>query len=68
MLQTIEERFLEECKEKPSIKIILRNGFQMRGRIIDFDEEVIILESYFEAEETRRELIYKDYISTVTIN
>lgn len=57
----LEEQFLRDKKEsgKP-VRIYLQNGVPLDGRIIDFDNSVIILET------GRRLLVYKNAITTIS--
>lgn len=47
-------------KNKIVVQVYLENGFQMRGKIIGFDNFIIILES-----ENKQNMIYKHAISTI---
>ncbi|MBP0979466.1 MAG: RNA chaperone Hfq [Oscillospiraceae bacterium] len=47
-------------KNKIVVQVYLENGFQMRGKIIGFDNFIIILES-----ENKQNMIYKHAVSTI---
>lgn len=47
-------------KNKLIVQIYLENGFQLRGKVIGFDNFIIILES-----ENKQNMIYKHAISTI---
>ena len=47
-------------KNKIVVQVYLENGFQMRGKIIGFDNFIIILES-----ENKHNMIYKHAVSTI---
>ena len=58
-----QSNYLSEIKEQQSLVIIyLMNGFQMKGKIIDFDEETILFENC----DGRKQLVYKHALSTVS--
>ena len=43
-MSRIKNEFLTANKDK-TIRLIFGNGFQMRGRLIDFDEEHMIIDT-----------------------
>ncbi|WP_323702500.1 RNA chaperone Hfq [Mammaliicoccus sp. Dog046] len=58
--ENIQEVLLEKFKsEGTELTIFLLNGFQMKGKIVNFDDKVVLL--YIEGKEN---LIYKHAIST----
>lgn len=41
----VRERFLQKCVvEKTPVIAIMRNGFQMRGTVVEFDDGVVIVD------------------------
>ncbi len=62
---SVEDEFLSEaCKRNKLLTIFLMNGFQMKARIIKYDEESIKVEN----EKAKKQLIYKHAISTLEVN
>ena len=59
--EDLQELFLTRaCRAGEQVTMFLMNGFQMRGKIAAFDEEVVVLDT-----EGRQQVIYKHAISTV---
>lgn len=57
----LESTFLTQVKqERIPLTLFLMNGFQMRGTIIDFDNDAVVMDS-----EGRQQMVYKHAISTV---
>ncbi len=64
MLKSInlQEHYLNQIrKENVDVVIYLLNGFQVRGRVIGFDNFTIIIEN-----DGKQQLIYKHAVSTIT--
>ncbi|MCU5746784.1 RNA chaperone Hfq [Staphylococcus sp. SQ8-PEA] len=60
----IQDQFLGQFKaEKTEVIIFFTNGFQMKGVIEDYDEQIVILYS-----KGKQHLIYKHAISTFTLD
>lgn len=60
--KNIQDKILQEFKEgQEELTVFLLNGFQMKGTIVDFDDNVVNLSS-----QGRNHLIYKHAISTFT--
>lgn len=58
--ENIQEVLLEKFKsEGTELTIFLLNGFQMKGKIVNFDDKVVLLDI-----EGKENLIYKHAIST----
>lgn len=61
MSTEVQDEYLEDTKTNEiNIVLYLMNGFQMRGKIVGFDDCSVVLES-----DGRRQLVYKHAISTV---
>lgn len=59
--EDLQELFLSRaCRTREQVTMFLMNGFQMRGRIAAFGEDVVILDT-----EGKQQVIYKHAISTV---
>jgi len=57
----IQDTILEHLKTRNElVKIFLMKGFQIQGKILDFDTFVIFLES-----DGKKQLIYKHAVSTI---
>ena len=57
----LQNNFLNYIKKnKLVVQIYLENGFQLKGKVVGFDNFIIILES-----ENRQNMIYKHAISTI---
>ena len=62
--ENIQDQALENFKsEKTEVTVFFLNGFQMKGTIEDFDDQVIRLVS-----QGKQHLIYKHAISTFTVD
>ena len=62
--ENIQDQALENFKsEKTEVTVFFLNGFQMKGTIEDFDDQVIRLVS-----QGKQHLIYKHAISTFMID
>lgn len=58
---SVQDTFLNKMKEQQApLVIYIKNGFQVRGRIIDLDDVAILVQG-----EGKEQLIYKHAISTV---
>lgn len=61
-----ESSYLGEIrKTKKEVTIFLRNGFQMKGTIIDSDNDTILFEPRYGG---HYQMIYKHAISTIQVN
>lgn len=58
----VEKNFLEECKDK-KVNVIMRNGYQQKGVLKDFDDDTLQLSIIGESQA----LVYRDNISTIII-
>ena len=59
--ENVQYAYLSDAKEKQvSVTIYMMNGFQVKGRIIDFDRFTILVESY-----GKKKLLYKSAVSTI---
>ena len=56
----VEKKFLEECRDK-KVNVIMKNGFQQRGVLKDFDNDTLLLFTV-SGEEA---LVYRNNISTI---
>ncbi|PTI37006.1 RNA chaperone Hfq [Mammaliicoccus vitulinus] len=58
--ENIQEVLLEKFKsEGTELTVLLLNGFQMKGKIVNFDDNVVLLDI-----QGKENLIYKHAIST----
>lgn len=58
--ENIQEVLLKKFKsEGTELTVFLLNGFQMKGKIVDFDDKVVLLDI-----QGKEHLIYKHAIST----
>ena len=58
----LEQKMLEELKDKQAnVWLILRNGYQMRGRVVDFDDVSILCKGADGVEK----LVYLSFLSTI---
>lgn len=58
-----ESSVLGDCrKRKIIVKIILVNGFQLRGTIVSYDDKVVIVQT-----DGAQQMIYKHAISTIDL-
>lgn len=58
----LQESFLRQAvRTQVNVTMFLMNGFQMRGRIADFDDDMVVLMS-----EAKQQVVYKHAISTIT--
>lgn len=58
----LQDQFLRRAvRAQVNVTMFLMNGFQMRGRITDFDEDTVVLMS-----EAKQQVVYKHAISTIT--
>ena len=58
----LEQKMLEELKDKQAnVWLILRNGYQMRGRVVDFDDVSIL----FKGADGVEKLVYLSFLSTI---
>lgn len=58
--ENVQNKMLEKFKsESTELTIFLFNGFQMKGKLVDFDENVVLLDI-----QGKENLIYKHAIST----
>ena len=56
------DKFLNECcTKKTAVTVFITNGFQLRGVILGFDGEVIVLQR----EDKRNVMVYQSAISTI---
>ncbi len=61
-LAGLEERFLEKLRQVGcSVTVFLMNGFQMRGTVIGYDQNTILVSS-----DGKQNMIYKHAVSTIT--
>lgn len=59
---TTQTEFLDQLRRsRRQISVFVLNGFQMHGRIVEFDDNMILLED----ETGLQSLIYKHAISTI---
>ena len=59
----IQDTILELLKTHADpVKIFLMKGFQIQGKVLDFDTFVILLEA-----DGKRQLIYKHAVSTIQL-
>ena len=59
----VEEKKLRRCVEsKADVVIYMGNGFQVHGRILDYDHGVIIVES-----NGREQMVYRHAASTIAL-
>ena len=66
MLTNLEKEFLEELKrEGRKVTIFIANGYQMRGVVIDFDENIVKFKQET-GNERKIMVIYKRAISTIS--
>ncbi|MBE6928057.1 MAG: RNA chaperone Hfq [Ruminococcaceae bacterium] len=57
----LESAFLKQFRAQGcQVAVYLRNGYGMVGKIVDFDDHVIVIET-----EGKQKLVYKDFVSTV---
>ena len=57
----LESAFLKQFKAQGcQVVVYLRNSFRMVGKIVNFDDCVIVIES-----EGKTKVVYKDFVSTV---
>ncbi|MBR1802840.1 MAG: RNA chaperone Hfq [Clostridia bacterium] len=56
----LQEFLVEMYKRDKEVKLIIKNGYQMTGRIVAWDDELIIV-----AEAHRREFVFLSAISTI---
>ena len=56
----LQEFLVEMYKRDKEVKLIIKNGYQMTGRIVTWDDELIIV-----AEAHRREYVFLSAISTI---
>ena len=63
MATRLLDKFLEENKQK-SIRLYTINGFQMTGKVIDYDEESIVLRC---SEKTGKSFVLRSAISTMEL-
>ena len=62
MRTNVQDSFLTEAKNQQFPMVVyMMNGFQMRGKITDFDDFTIIVES-----DGKQQLLYKHAVSTVS--
>lgn len=59
-MYNVEKKFLEECRDK-KVNVIMKNGFQQRGVLKDFDNDTLLLFTV-SGEEA---LVYRNNISTI---
>ena len=60
-LAGLEEQYLETLRqENCGVTVFLMNGFQMRGTIVGYDQEAILVWS-----DGKQNMIYKHAISTI---
>ena len=59
-MYNVEKDFLEKCKNK-KVKVIMKNGFQQRGVLKDFDNDTFLL---FTAN-VEEALVYRNNVSTI---
>ena len=59
-MYNVEKKFLEECGDK-KVNVIMKNGFQQRGVLKDFDNDTLLLFTV-SAEEA---LVYRNNVSTI---
>ena len=59
-MKNIEKNFLEKCKER-KVNVIMKNGYQQKGVLNDFDDDTLLI-STTSMEEA---LVYRDNVSTV---
>lgn len=58
---SLQDMVLKEIvEEKVPVTLFLMNGFQFRGFIVDYDENVIVVVT-----EEKQQIIYKHGISTI---
>lgn len=62
-MNDVEKKFLEELKGS-RINIIMKNGFQQKGILTDFDSETVLLTTTSEIP-NKRALVYRNNISTI---
>lgn len=61
MDKRLESSFLKQFKAQGcEVAVYLRNGYRFVGKIVDFDDQVLVIES-----EGKQKLVYKDFVSTV---
>ena len=60
-MSKIEDTFLNKLELK-SVCVYMANGYQERGRLIEYDENVILLYSY---SKKRQVIIYKWQVATI---
>ena len=59
----VEEKKLRHCVEsKAEVVIYMGNGYQVHGRILAFDRNVIIAES-----NGREQMVYRHAVSTIAL-
>ncbi len=57
----LEQKMLGELKEKQTrVLLFTRNGVQMRGRVVDFDDVAILFEGA-----DGEKLVYLSFLSTI---
>lgn len=57
----IQDQFLNRLKdENRPITIVVTNGYQLKGRIVDYDQFTILLDA-----DGQHQLVYKANISTI---
>ena len=60
-VENIQIPFLKECiKDRILVTVFLVNGFQFKGRITNFDTEVVMVETG-----EKQQMLYKHAISTI---
>lgn len=61
-MTTERDKFLTECRDtRCDVVVFTTNGFQLRGVILSFDGEVIVLRR----EDGRNAMVYQSAISTI---
>lgn len=61
MSSEVQEEYLEDVKTNSSnVVLYLMNGFQLRGKIVGFDDNSVVLDS-----DGKKQLIFKHAISTI---
>ena len=59
----LEREMLEGlCKSRKEVRIFLQNGFQLKGVIKNFDDEVILINAM-----GKRQMVYKHMVSSIDL-
>jgi RNA chaperone Hfq len=64
---SVNYKFVQEAIDgKQDAVVFLVNGVSLRGKILDQDVDSIVMECTAESSKTKRQLVYKEAISTVS--